>query len=180
MIPLAYHAAASFNGAATCSLRKDVNAEIVASNTAMLQWGRNLFVAESCLALSNQLARLECFNGAATCSLRKEWADRYESDRQSHASMGPQLVRCGKLRAWHLRRDTRATLQWGRNLFVAERSGLSCRRPCRAWRFNGAATCSLRKDCLKSLQLPTAWQLQWGRNLFVAESRESTAGTLRG
>ena len=61
------------------------------------------------------------------------------------ASMGPQLVRCGKFSASWENRWSKSRLQWGRNLFVAERG------------------------------IPThltgrAAGLQWGRNLFVAES----------
>ena len=59
-----------FNGAATCSLRKAVFLAITMRAKPELQWGRNLFVAES-------------------------WSRQVRS-RAFLASMGPQLVRCGK------------------------------------------------------------------------------------
>ena len=62
----------SFNGAATCSLRKANAAAAREAALEQLQWGRNLFVAES------------------------RFASRRWSPVLSIASMGPQLVRCGK------------------------------------------------------------------------------------
>ena len=59
-----------FNGAATLSLRKPRRLEYVGSSKDMLQWGRNFIVAET----------------------RQEDADHL---KQVHASMGPQLYRCG-------------------------------------------------------------------------------------
>ena len=107
-----------FNGAATCSLRKVTPASFLYTGSANLQWGRNLFVAES----------------------RGGYAD---FDLFCAPSMGPQLVRCGKLLLWQLLLRG-ACLQWGRNLFVAESS----------------------KDTVDSFWI---FLLQWGRNLFVAE-----------
>ena len=62
--------------------------------------------------------------------------------------MGPQLVRCGKQLTDGIE-QLMAVLQWGRNLFVAER-GASDELPSAIYpTFNGAATCSLRKVCIK-------------------------------
>ena len=85
----------SFNGAATCSLRKDWTLRRQDSNGSDLQWGRNLFVAESV-----------------------QWKS-IQSDLVK-PSMGPQLVRCGKCLNPHVFHDPEFFLQWGRNLFVAE------------------------------------------------------------
>ena len=139
-----------------------------------LQWGRNLFVAESC-----------------TTSRRGRTATR--------PSMGPQLVRCGKNMTpstWSLT----SYLQWGRNLFVAEslkqdierehsqrtpsmgpqlvrcgKSVIQSTIPLELASFNGAATCSLRKVATTEKPEEHASVLQWGRNLFVAESACSAA-----
>ena len=61
----------------------------------LLQWGRNLFVAESATPGPRTAPRGRTFNGAATCSLRKAGG--------------------GKLFYFFY-----LDLQWGRNLFVAE------------------------------------------------------------
>ena len=111
----------AFNGAATCSLRKVFNRSLSTFATANLQWGRNLFVAERRSTVWARTGTCVTFNGAATCSLRK---DKYVFKVDQNTSY----------------------LQWGRNLFVAESS--------------------VYVDLMqKTLRL-----LQWGRNLFVAES----------
>ena len=85
-----------------------------------LQWGRNLFVAESTGTMDRIAQAFLPFNGAATCSLRKVCVQVAFSDGRSTfngaatcslrkvririlpvpeaavPSMGPQLVRCGK------------------------------------------------------------------------------------
>ena len=131
----------SFNGAATCSLR---NAEDKAAINAytdpsmgpqhvrcgmyawlqlsrdcwILQWGRNMFVAEWLAQMTRCLEAYSPFNGAATCSLRNENAatEFYNKVMAFNGaatcslrnaayglfcllgappSMGPQHVRCG-------------------------------------------------------------------------------------
>ena len=57
--------------------------------------------------------------------------------------MGPQHVRCGMVAGGGACMTT-ASLQWGRNMFVAE-----CR--------------GMKPEKMKELNL------QWGRNMFVAE-----------
>ena len=115
---------ACFNGAATCSLRK-------------------------ALVLTGRHGRACGFNGAATCSLRKEEGGNCNK-QEVIASMGPQLVRCGK--------------EGYRQFCAARPDG-----------FNGAATCSLRKGLDEVTGPGAPAMLQWGRNLFVAErSQEVT------
>ena len=111
----------TFNGAATCSLRKDIHHKYGQGDSCRrLQWGRNLFVAESYIPVRSPLVPPFSFNGAATCSLRKD-AKHIGNQRYADApSMGPQLVRCGK-RCTDTLAETDETA------------------------FNGAATCSLRK-----------------------------------
>ena len=60
-----------------------------------LQWGRNLFVAESHYYRRIR-PNLSSFNGAATCSLRKGAIYVQVPEENIQPSMGPQLVRCGK------------------------------------------------------------------------------------
>ena len=158
----------SFNGAATCSLRKGQTNFHLLCQTLLASMGPQLVRCGKkkkggsgrvggAASMGPQLVRCgkrcasppgssvnSCFNGAATCSLRK-------GSRTSYASLA------------HL------MLQWGRNLFVAERSPPSSRRTA-DWSFNGAATCSLRKAALRGGLLRCVTMLQWGRNLFVAES----------
>ena len=159
----------------------------------MLQWGRNLFVAEC--------------DGSSS-----------EPTASQRASMGPQLVRCGMGRRDRGPRGPGNRLQWGRNLFVAEcprwkppmpenRSCFNGAATCslrnavevvpdappvlvasmgpqlvrcgmadaaekstmRCSGFNGAATCSLRNDTPTDKFAANVLKLQWGRNLFVAE-----------
>ena len=61
----------TFNGAATCSLRNVNLAPRDANPVLVLQWGRNMFVAE-CWQRSAppRCCMMLPFNGAATCSLR--------------------------------------------------------------------------------------------------------------
>ena len=157
-----------------------------------LQWGRNFIVAEIWQRWTNSRASSTCFNGAATLSLRKcgrgcDGHHRHQGfngaatlslrkcpyqvvDRSPliHASMGPQLYRCGNVcsgctcralpvasmgpqlyrcgnesKTSHYKRGL-WTLQWGRNFIVAEipiQSSLPVR----------------------------SRVLQWGRNFIVAE-----------
>ena len=183
-----------FNGAATYSLRKASTRCRRRKSQAVLQWGRNILVAESSTHHTESHTEV-CFNGAATYSLRKDYPKIWDSVCE-------------------------AMLQWGRNILVAESrmGGLADAFP---WGgFNGAATYSLRKvmglhliigkyvhasmgpqhtrcgklnACKSQLQtangfngaatysLRKAWNttgpttiriipLQWGRNILVAES----------
>ena len=108
-----------------------------------LQWGRNLFVAECPRAAYQASCSCRSFNGAATCSLRNV-GDGAVCHPGGGASMGPQLVRCGMPPCPPSNCLSPSKLQWGRNLFVAECPQMphtaSMSLPC----FNGAATCSLR------------------------------------
>ena len=160
-----------FNGAATFRLRKGPARRRPRHKPPLLQWGRNLSVAEG--RSDRQRGRGgPGFNGAATFRLRKEPDARaHKSDRHSfngaatfrlrkgeairdagiarQASMGPQPFGCGRPPTEIDVDEKVKVLQWGRNLSVAE--GLS-----------GAA-----------YKLPRR-QLQWGRNLSVAEGYKGT------
>ena len=80
----------------------------------MLQWGRNLTVAEGD----------HCYMVA---------------DEGAYASMGPQLDSCGRADPFWKYARRKLGLQWGRNLTVAEGGGRGQGAVPRA-SFNGAAT----------------------------------------
>ena len=106
--------------------------------------------------------------------------------------MGPQLYRCGNM-SIPLTQVFLVMLQWGRNFIVAEmywndclasgpwqasmgpqlyRCGNGTGRPPTTgarWRFNGAATLSLRKSFTNKHTAIDMQMLQWGRNFIVAE-----------
>ena len=133
-----------FNGAATLSLRKHAIVRSFTTCVNMLQWGRNFIVAET-------------------------WRLAVDCRGRVHASMGPQLYRCGNLALKYDKHQTLFKLQWGRNFIVAETSCqvfmlrcdiqasmgpqlYRCGNPDTPGRhgqvpagFNGAATLSLRK-----------------------------------
>ena len=159
----------------------------------VLQWGRNLFVAESSprlrLFISNHPASMgpqlvRCGKLEAGTHLGNEnmlqWGrNLFVAERRGRphrqadggiASMGPQLVRCGKSSSAYTASMQSSQLQWGRNLFVAESPSRGRSRGTLR-RFNGAATCSLRKVFERQHDAGAVHVLQWGRNLFVAESR---------
>ena len=125
---------------------------VLVSSPQCLQWGRNLFVAESSNMKKMGMTSQTTFNGAATCSLRKA-----ACMRSAYGAV--------------------CTLQWGRNLFVAERAAPPHPRPGLNPTFNGAATCSLRKEVTDYIADNDLEYLQWGRNLFVAESDTNTGAS---
>ena len=116
---------------------------VVEPRVALLQWGRNLTVAEGVV-------------GA-------EWESVL-----ADASMGPQLDSCGRLRHDLDARIESHKLQWGRNLTVAEGQGRRRPRPNRRplqWGRN----LTVAEGVARCLRVGRAALLQWGRNLTVAE-----------
>ena len=111
--------ARGFNGAATLSLRKCSAMGYVCCLTIKLQWGRNFIVAEMSHTSCGSTRRCPSFNGAATLSLRK-WRHRPQQGLKRHASMGPQLYRCGNSQFPIDAPVVIVLLQWGRNFIVAE------------------------------------------------------------
>ena len=81
-LPLRFCSCDSFNGAATCSLRNGWN-------------------------LRRHKHSVPTFNGAATCSLRNAGRGDVELGALLVPSMGPQLVRCGMVGHYQLRRFQR-------------------------------------------------------------------------
>ena len=109
----------------------------------LLQWGRNLTVAEG----SRQ---------------------KISPPQPRGASMGPQLDSCGRGGAGGGRRPCSLSLQWGRNLTVAEGRPpyVSTWGACQLqWGRN--LTVAEGYDTCAHCQLTR--RLQWGRNLTVAE-----------
>ena len=143
--------------------RADDNATVHA-----LQWGRNLSVAEGSKRIAQVKNTLTSFNGAATFRLRKEgiyamrtWQSQCFNGAatfrlrkanidmriflNSGASMGPQPFGCGRGTVLNYIM-LENSLQWGRNLSVAEGMQVYLGRT-------------------------KTRMLQWGRNLSVAEGR---------
>ena len=109
-----------------------------------LQWGRNFIVAEMKATVTTDNHDSIRFNGAATLSLRKyglkrsplydiglgfngaatlslrKYAPPQHHTIHNHASMGPQLYRCGNVPLNKLVLANSGMLQWGRNFIVAE------------------------------------------------------------
>ena len=209
-----------FNGAATLSLRKRLHDPDWYRKQDSLQWGRNFIVAETghlheladrdvAASMGPQLyrcgnsppqvvraARHRASMGPQLYRCGNLQSATWHCTGRAHASMGPQLYRCGNTAGSGIHRAGPHRLQWGRNFIVAETRQSKKRNTRRQWRFNGAATLSLRKHtscgqtprrqapCFNgaaTLSLrkrladsprlrPTNW-LQWGRNFIVAETR---------
>ena len=141
----------------------------------MLQWGRNLFVAECSGCKGGNDHPTHSFNGAATCSLRNVVQAYAGKMWGAFASMGPQLVRCGmcgaaggRLRTGHASMGPQLVRCGMPDLTEWPKESRSS--------FNGAATCSLRNVYRANFGTEPDAGLQWGRNLFVAEC----LGTRRG
>ena len=133
---------ARFNGAATYSLRK-ARSSCASSRRPNRFNGAATYSLRKVLKIENFLFLFFCFNGAATYSLRKVDVVHALALVHAVASMGPQHTRCGKLDAVDELNDA-FSLQWGRNILVAE-----------SW-------CWWRR-------MRAAHTLQWGRNILVAE-----------
>ena len=134
---------ASFNGAATFRLRKVYAASSRITACAVLQWGRNLSVAEGARTCHSNGPR-PGFNGAATFRLRKGRLPDHRSRAHGDASMGPQPFGCGRLRPGVLGRLARSA-SMGPQPFGCGRDHHAGGRAAQVLRFNGAATFRLRK-----------------------------------
>ena len=131
-----------FNGAATCSLRNEVDHIRTDGSIDRASMGP-------------QLVRCGMHGGSAG------------RDLGGIASMGPQLVRCGMM--WTANEPVRnPELQWGRNLFVAECADCHLSFvPYTRLQWGRNLFVAEWGDADKSHFV--IYQLQWGRNLFVAE-----------
>ena len=111
--------AGGFNGAATLSLRKLEVYETTSDLSALLQWGRNFIVAEMCLSMLYIQKRKHASMGPQLyrCGNRSNYP---QAITEYKASMGPQLYRCGNDAHGRIQVNACALLQWGRNFIVAE------------------------------------------------------------
>ena len=109
------------NGAAAWQLRKAIGHTPLAVCLALLQWGRNLAVAEG--ARPYRAARWSrCFNGAATWQLRKApWSKRMPCGAP-RLQWGRNLAAANGVDSGD-RHVALKQLQWGRNLAAAEGTG---------------------------------------------------------
>ena len=83
-----------------------------------LQWGRNMIVAEGCNDVRNQLTAVASMGPQHDSCGRLLLAEAMKV--MDTASMGPQHDSCGRVAMSRRRSFTRLTLQWGRNMIVAE------------------------------------------------------------
>ena len=109
-----------------------------------LQWGRNFIVAEIC-RIGDTLHTFDRLQWGRNFIVAEMGLGRCLQVGMGHASMGPQLYRCGNFIASIRRPTSISLLQWGRNFIVAEIGRGRLRRARGRRRFNGAATLSLRK-----------------------------------
>ncbi len=157
---------AGFNGAATSSSRIVTLPMVTPSVVRVLQWGRDIIVADRRCTRprfpsaarasmgprhhrrgSLTQARFVCaldgrFNGAATSSSRIVRSSRGEELNLLELQWGRDIIvadRSSKMQRARLPN----TLQWGRDIIVADRA-LRIRWLNRLHRFNGAATSSSR------------------------------------
>ncbi len=159
---------------------------------ALLQWGRNFIVAEMTVITNHDVRAEKGFNGAATLSLRKceqnpctirqgntlQWGRNFivaeiqyitmPTKEEIHASMGPQLYRCGNrtiasllisalaasmgpqlYRCGNLKKRGGVNVRWfasmGPQLYRCGNAARLYPWDHTSRRFNGAATLSLRK-----------------------------------
>ena len=156
-----------FNGAATFRSRKVCVVCNAPESESVLQWGRDLSVAEG-RSVPHPARQVPCFNGAATFRSRKAPSWPTTPGGCAGASMGPRPFGRGRpIPTWRARPPC-TKLQWGRDLSVAEgaanarrlaekryasmgprpfgrgRTRLAAGKPS-ARRFNGAATFRSRK-----------------------------------
>ena len=147
----------------------DIKCAYTPRKYAMLQWGRNFIVAETCqVFVRHNRITLSASMGPQLyrCgNVLPRDADRVHEKasmgpqlyrcgnrllhhrpfRPGVASMGPQLYRCGNPKIACSRAMLSMPLQWGRNFIVAETFSLET-------------------------QIEYSKKLQWGRNFIVAET----------
>ena len=140
----------SFNGAATFRSRKVAFGAVGRSHRILLQWGRDLSVAEGRSQIRPNEVRSELQWGR-DLSVAEGSLSYSNAARISHG------------------------LQWGRDLSVAEGACLPAKTRATA-SFNGAATFRSRKDERSDTAFGYADLLQWGRDLSVAEGGYGPGG----
>ena len=172
-------------------MRKGVDYGFAPPDIIMLQWGRNLTVAEGVgLNVSDEfLPRLQW---GRNLTVAEGGQARTRGAPARGASMGPQLDSCGRVVRVGGRVLKFMWLQWGRNLTVAE-GGTQCRVGAQACDASmgpqldscgrhdqlvprhdgGVASMGPQLDSCgrRRVEAPlnVAPPLQWGRNLTVAE-----------
>ena len=115
----------------------------------LLQWGRNLFVAERRGSPSRLWAARPLQWGRNLFVAERRHSLPPEG-RQGEASMGPQLVRCGK-HGGRPRPAATPHASMGPQLVRCGKPGYARTSLFRPISFNGAATCSLRKDAATAI-----------------------------
>ena len=132
-----------FNGAATFRLRKAAGVRSGPPQNSMLQWGRNLSVAEGSRSLKSTVIS-SLLQWGRNLSVAEGGSKHSTSGPPPTASMGPQPFGCGRPSCEKVLAN-RLRLQWGRNLSVAEGRVSLLTGRLDLTSFNGAATFRLRK-----------------------------------
>ena len=128
-----------------------------------LQWGRNFIVAET-----TQTPPI-CFNGAATLSLRRSQV-KVDANVRYHASMGPQLYRCGDWGEAMTRAAEYMTASMGPQLYRCGDRSIILVPNAGFMASMGPQLYRLRRRSAPSLARHLRSRLQWGRNFIVAET----------
>ena len=109
-----------FNGAATFQSRKQSSSAIASREGAMLQWGRDLSVAETRSGPGLLATRARGFNGAATFQSRKRKLGASAGASEGRGFNGAATFQSRKPAVQRGPRLYVDQLQWGRDLSVAE------------------------------------------------------------
>ena len=160
--------AAGFNGAAIFRSRKVCPVGRAANRAAVLQWGRDLSIAESRSRAPAHAAPPCSFNGAAIFRSRK--VDDAESSRAVWLSFnGAAIFRSRKGLTHVTQKRCNLMLQWGRDLSIAERDYLELRKKKVQKASMGPRSFDRGKNLEVGMGRNVRTGLQWGRDLSIAE-----------
>ena len=135
---------ASFNGAAIFRSRKGFVTTNKKGDVILLQWGRDLSIAERSTTPAAPPRSSQSFNGAAIFRSRKGGCGCLGTSGRTTCFNGAAIFRSRKVYICTQNRTANNMLQWGRDLSIAES---------------------------RNLEPPRSSQsaLQWGRDLSIAE-----------
>ena len=160
---------ARFNGAALFQVRKGFRLLGGKKREAVLQWGRTLSSAESCLR-ARLPTDLTCASmGPHSFKCGKLRTPNSIACVRACASMGPHSFKCGKFarKDTHMPKTAKASM--GPHSFKCGKKTVSNNGVVYSIRFNGAALFQVRKVPERKSKAVPQGKLQWGRTLSSAE-----------